>query len=356
MTSKKERIEGIDLARSVAMIGMIAVNFKIVLGAKGNKYLEAVLDSLEGQAAATFVVLAGIGIALMTKKAHPDMIKVRKKLLSKALFLFILGTIFLIIWPADILHFYGIYIAITALSLKLKDKQILMFCAFIILFFLILVLFCNYQAEWNFKTLEYHGLWTVKGFLKNLFFNGFHPVIPWLVFMLFGFWFGKKNLKNRLILQKTLKYSIVIIISFKLFKVTAISYLPNFSQLTTSELEHLLNTNPIPPLPLYLANGIAFAMIIISSSILIAQRFRNNKIIEYLSNSGQLALTCYIAHIVIGLGLIEIVIPQKMGLLPLEFSFLYALIFSLTCVLFSKIWLTYFKQGPLEKLMRKFTK
>ena len=49
----------------------------------------------------------------------------RKKLLKKALFLFILGTLFLTIWPADILHFYGIYLTIIALSLKLKDKQIL---------------------------------------------------------------------------------------------------------------------------------------------------------------------------------------------------------------------------------------
>ena len=356
MSSKKERIEGIDLARSLAMIGMIIVNFKIVLGTKGNKYLVAVIGSLEGQAAATFVVLAGIGVALMSQKADLDLIEIRKKLLKKALFLFILGTLFLTIWPADILHFYGIYLTIIALSLKLKNRQILMFCSFIILFFLVLVPFCNYQAEWNFETLEYHGFWTVKGFFKNLFFNGFHPVFPWVAFMLFGFWFGRKNLKDKHVLQKTLKSSIVTIISIKLFRALLMRYLSNFTQITYPELESLLNTNPLPPLPLYIVNGIAFSMIVISSSILLAQRFRNNEIIQYLSDCGQLALTCYIAHIVIGLGLIEIVIPQKMGLLSLEFSFLYALIFSLTCVLFSKMWLTYFKQGPLEKFMRKFTK
>ena len=52
--------------------------------------------------------------------------------------------------------------------------------------------FWNYEIGWNFETLEYQGFWTINGFIRNLFFNGFHPVIPWTSFMLFGYWFGKK--------------------------------------------------------------------------------------------------------------------------------------------------------------------
>lgn len=62
----KKRIIGIDLARALAVIGMILVNFKIVFGENG---IKSFVDILEGKAAATFVVLAGFGLALMTKSA-----------------------------------------------------------------------------------------------------------------------------------------------------------------------------------------------------------------------------------------------------------------------------------------------
>jgi hypothetical protein len=45
---------------------MILVNFKIVFGENG---IKSFVDILEGKAAATFVVLAGVGLALMTKSA-----------------------------------------------------------------------------------------------------------------------------------------------------------------------------------------------------------------------------------------------------------------------------------------------
>ncbi|GAF19069.1 membrane protein [Bacillus sp. JCM 19046] len=59
------RMEGLDLARALAMFGMILVNFMIVTGAKGNGHplLVGFTNLFEGRAAATFVTLAGIGIA-----------------------------------------------------------------------------------------------------------------------------------------------------------------------------------------------------------------------------------------------------------------------------------------------------
>lgn len=52
----KKRIIGYDLARSLAIFGMIIVNFKIVMGAQdqGPGWLVNLIGLLDGRAAATF--------------------------------------------------------------------------------------------------------------------------------------------------------------------------------------------------------------------------------------------------------------------------------------------------------------
>ena len=107
---KQSRIIVIDVARAFAVFGMILVNFKIVLGAEGSPWLMTLAGLFDGKATATFVVLAGFGIALMSKSAleNNDLEKIKTIRLSiakRALFLFIVGISYLEVWPADILHF-----------------------------------------------------------------------------------------------------------------------------------------------------------------------------------------------------------------------------------------------------------
>ena len=60
----KKRILGYDIARALAIIGMVIVNFKIVMGADehGPHWLLSFASLFEGRAAATFVVLAGVHV------------------------------------------------------------------------------------------------------------------------------------------------------------------------------------------------------------------------------------------------------------------------------------------------------
>ncbi len=60
-----ERLHGLDFARFLAFAGMVFVNFHVVTGSgSGGLWATGFLVSLEGKAAATFVVLAGIGLGL----------------------------------------------------------------------------------------------------------------------------------------------------------------------------------------------------------------------------------------------------------------------------------------------------
>jgi len=71
----KKRIVGYDLARAIAIFGMVVVNFKIVMGAgqNGPAWLVSSVGLLNGRAAATFVVLAGVGLWLRLRRATRPM-------------------------------------------------------------------------------------------------------------------------------------------------------------------------------------------------------------------------------------------------------------------------------------------
>ncbi|MFT6799050.1 MAG: hypothetical protein ACJAWA_001174 [Nonlabens sp.] len=133
------------------------------------------------------------------------------------------------------------------------------------------------------------------------------------------------------------------------------SFLSEGNQETAEELTEILGTNPMPPLPIYMFNGSAIAFAIISACIIIAKRFENNKIIDALNKTGQLALTFYVAHVIIGMGIIDAINPAKTGNYSVEFSVVYALVFSLLCIVFAVIWRKYKTYGPLEWIMRKIT-
>jgi uncharacterized membrane protein YeiB len=356
----KQRIIGIDVARALAVIGMIIVNFKVVFGENGLPWVKAFAGIFDGKAAATFVVLAGVGLALMTNSAikNKDQTKLkvaRSRIAKRAVFLFFIGISYITIWPADILHFYGIYMAITLVLLTCKEKTILISGICIILIYPILITVLNYETGWDFATLEYRDLWTFKGFMRNLFFNGFHPVMPWTAFMIFGYWFGKQDLHNDKFVKKIFWMSTIIFISIQVVSYLSISILSEGNQEAALELTEIFGTDPMPPLPIYMFNGIAVAFALISACILIAKKFENSFIIDALNKTGQLALTFYVAHVIIGMGIIEVINPSKMGNYAIEFSVGYALAFSLLCILFAIIWRKYNNSGPLEWVMRKIT-
>ncbi|WP_027076235.1 DUF418 domain-containing protein [Maribacter antarcticus] len=356
----KQRIIGIDVARALAVIGMIIVNFKVIFGENGQSWVKSFASIFDGKAAATFVVLAGVGLALMTNSAikNDDQAKlknVRIRIMKRAVFLFFVGISYITIWPADILHFYGIYMVIIMVLLTCKERTILISGISIIIAYPIIITFLNYETGWDFDTLDYQDFWTFKGFMRNLFFNGFHPVMPWTAFMLFGYWFGKQDLHNDKFVKKIFWISSIIFISIQVVSYVSILLLSEGNQEAALELTEILGTNPMPPLPMYMINGISISFALISACIRIAKKFESSFIIDALNKMGQLALTFYVAHVIVGMGIIEVINPSKIGDYSIEFSVGYAIVFSLLCIVFAVIWKKYYNSGPLEWILRKLT-
>lgn len=355
-----QRIVGIDVARALAVFGMIIVNFKVVLGENGNGWLKSFAAVFDGKAAATFVVLAGIGLALMTNKAvtNQDIEKLnvaRKRVVKRALVLFTIGISYIWIWPADILHYYGIYMLLTLPFINKSARTILTAACITVLLHPILTLIFNYDTGWNLSALEYVDFWTINGFFRNLFYNGFHPVVPWTAFMLYGLWYGKQDLHNEKFLRRSMLIGLLVFISIHALQNTLVWILPRVGIPPNDRMYDFIGTQPMPPTLFYMINGISIATSVISSCILAAKRFETNRAIKTLYKTGKLALTFYVAHVIIGMGLIEDFGPLALGEYPIRFSLGYAIGFSICCMLFAEFWLRHKKSGPLEWAMRKLT-
>jgi uncharacterized protein len=357
----KKRIIGYDLARSLAVIGMVFVNFKIVMGSDqdGPPWLAHLVGLLEGRAAATFVVLAGAGLSLMSHKGRTQNNKVmlaqdRQTLLKRACFLFVIGLLYLPIWPADILHFYGIYIAIAAFLLATPTRRLCGYSGSLALLFVMLFFSLNYEQGWNWDTLEYTGLWTPTGMVRRLFYNGFHPVIPWLAFILLGQALGRQDMSNPRIRRRVFYWGAGVAIAAEFTSWVLIRVLSSGVSLADQEVVvAIFGTKPMPPMPLYILAAAGTACAVIAACIALGERFPANAWLRPFAAMGQLALTLYVAHVVVGMGVLEGIGRLENQSLP--FTLIVATIFCIASLIFAHLWRSQFKRGPIEALMRILT-
>ncbi|MBL4660296.1 MAG: DUF418 domain-containing protein [Alcanivoracaceae bacterium] len=358
----KQRIIGFDVARALAVFGMVVVNFKIAMGAKtGSTILLWFASLFEGRASALFVVLAGIGITFLTnadrKSNNSSSIKhARTSLIKRGLLLVVIGLAYSPIWVADILHFYGFYFLIAAMIFTISNRKLLMVSVFVTLLFPLLMMLFDYDKGWDWSSFTYHGFWTFDGMVRHIFFNGFHPVFPWAAFLVFGMWLGRQDLTVNKVRNKLFLYASMI----WLFTETGFYWLRhsftglNSISLSAEDARLLFSTSIIPPFPQYILAAGSLAVMVIMSCLYISERYSKNKLILSLYQTGQLALTLYVAHVIIGMGFLDAINSLKNQ--TIDFSLFSTLVFCLTGMIFSVLWLKHFKTGPLEWIFRKIVK
>ena len=340
---------------------MVFVNFKVVMnaGQTGSSWLSHSIGLLEGRAAATFVVLAGAGLSLMSQKGRVEADRARlsqdrQTLLKRALFLFIVGLLYIPIWPADILHFYGIYIAVGAFLLATSTRRLWAYSGALILLFAVLLFTLDYELGWDWNTLEYPGFWTPSGMLRHLFYNGFHPVIPWVAFLFVGQALARLDLTNPSTRRRIFAVGITVALSAEATSWSLIHLLS--SGVNPSDQEAILaifGTKPMPPMPLYMLAGAGTACAIISASVALGERYQHAPWLRPFVATGQLALTLYVAHVVIGMGTLEAIGRLENQTLP--FTVFAASLFSIGAMVFAYQWRKRFKRGPVEAIMRRLT-
>jgi len=355
------RIVGYDLARAIAIFGMVLVNFKVVMGASsaGPDWLVTLSGWVDGRAAAIFVTLAGIGVSLIAGApgigAAADRTARARRLLSRrAMFLLVVGLCLVPVWPADILHFYGVYIGLALCVLGAPTRRLLTLALGLTMGFMLLLLLFDYERGWDWSTLEYSGFWTPGGMLRHILFNGFHPVIPWLAFLLVGMAVGRQDLRQKSVRKRVFWTGASIAALAEAASRALSATLTRPGDPARIELvEALFGVAPMPPTLLYMfaAGGTACAMIAICVGL--GERWHGTRWMKSLVSTGQLALTLYVAHVILGMGVLEALGRLEQQTLP--FSLTAAAIFCVLSVVFASIWRTRFARGPLEAAMRALT-
>jgi uncharacterized membrane protein YeiB len=341
------RILGIDLARFFALAGMILVNFNLVMIANIEQ-TPIWISIFEGKAAATFVVLAGLGVGLSAKKGWST--SHTNQMLKRAAFLLVIGTLNMLIFPADILHYYAFYFALGTLVIPLgTGKQLLVACAIAVAFPLAYLAF-DYGQNWNFETFEYANLLAPQNYLLNLVFNGWHPILPWFAFFCVGLVISKLDLSSKriaawLVGAGTLGLVFIPFASHWLFDMS----FATFGQ----DIADLFTTSPIPPGPLYVLTGVSAALATIGLCLLLPNNLLDAPVLRALRLTGTHTLTHYLAHIFIGMGIIEA--AGWLGASSAQHVTVVSLVYILAAITSSALWSKHFKQGPLEIVMRKIT-
>jgi uncharacterized protein len=356
----KQRIIGFDLARAYAILGMFIVNYNTVFGSFTNKSLSGKFLSLfSGNSSSVFVILAGMGIALTTNRAgysKEEQYKLKKIISKRSWFLFVLGLLLYFWWPADILHFYGGYMHIALLILFLPKQYYLWFALLAVMIFHLLLLIIPYQTGWNFNTLEYTDFLTIKGFLRNTFYNGWNPIFPWVGYFIAGMWLGRLDWS----LVKTQQKIFFTGLAIYLFILALQFYVNN--NVENEGLKFYITADYIPPFLPFILSTFSFGLMLISFFMYLGSKVANNKLALVFASTGQMTLTHYISHLTIGMLIFSLLtgknytghLSAKAATSPL-IILLFALCYFIISCVFSCWWAKKFKHGPIETTMRKIS-
>ncbi len=342
-----KRLHGLDFARFLALVGMVIVNFNVVMVNPLVATQTGAASLLTGRAAALFVVLAGIGFGLASR--DQPWAQTMQLTLKRFVFLLVLGLLNAAMFQADIIHYYAFYFLFGALLLPLSNRYLLLIIIGLAVDFVLLTIWFNYDQGWDWINYHYQDFWTAAGFFRNLFFNGWHPIIPWLGFLLFGIMLSRCQLQSQ---ATQLRMVVFGTVSFILTTWLA-QQLTQVWQPQDAELAILFTTEPIPPMPFYLWSAGSLAAAIIGTCLLLEPSLKKLKLLDWFNPLGQQTLSWYIAHIVLGMGVIEAL--NRIGNQSTEQALYAALMFCALAVVVAYYWRQYFNRGPLEALMRKLT-
>lgn len=337
----RRRLVGLDAARALAIIGMLAVNVgpDLTDGVTGLIY-----ELPRGRASLLFMILAGIGISLMTRAARTERAPLPwRTLLWRAVLLLGLGLGLQLLGHevSVILACYGVLFLI-GLPLARAPGWLLVVIT-VVMLALGPVLWIQLQV-WTGVTFDFNpaALTDAPGpLLHKIFFSGAYPVVVWVVPFVFGMALGRVELRRRRTQWTLLAGGVAAaVIGF------AVSWLligmfgepgedPGFDRLL-SAVDH-------SQMPLWLISGSGSAVAVMSLCLLLEEPLR--RWCAVLVSAGRLSLTLYVLHLVL------LAVLVRPGPDTLAGGYAVTVTMSLGLILGAHLWWTRWGVGPLERLL-----
>lgn len=204
---KRPRLVGVDAARGIALIGMIAIHVLSVYDEQTDtvSWLAAVFS---GRASALFAVMAGVGLALVSGGQHrhtgSKASAGRRGIAARAAVIAVVGLTLGLFWVdvAIILVCYSLLFVLALPFLTMGIRQLAVFTAAWTLLspaIAYLVRPVLYEAPFM-AVIDTDPNWTnladPVALLSSLFFTGPYPVFQWLSYLLLGLLLGRLALDS----------------------------------------------------------------------------------------------------------------------------------------------------------------
>jgi uncharacterized protein len=357
-----ERLPGPDVVRAVALIGVVIMNFHGYLIFRGSgvipsetalqRFFHPFEGPLSTRFASTFVLTAGVGITLLTRKVVSDLrvgregareavTEMRWRLVRRGLVLYVLGQVLDVIWSGTIIFFYGAMFVVSAVLFSLSSRVIVAIgiAAALAGWWIEMWAFWQREDGQSVSWLSSPGQNSIRRFVFDLMVNGTHPLLPWLAFLCAGIVLGRALYMANWRLWCSG-------IGLGLFFVALIA-----SELAdTAFTQTLLSPHPYDRGLVYVASALGSSLVAFAGISWLADQAAGAEIIDPLRRAGQMTLTLYIAHILVfnllvdWLGIVE---PDGLGT-----ALALALCFWVVAIVAGMLWNRRFGRGPVERVYR----
>ena len=356
--TRRERLIELDVTRAVALIGVVLMNYHGYLildgGTVGTSSVNRLFDPWTGplatRFAATFVLVAGMGITLLTNRSRRSGDRIARRrdrwtLIRRGTFLYAFGYVFNWIWPGTILFFYGAYFIVGALIFTLRSRWIALIGATAAIAGAAL-------QWWAFEQRQDHHstAWlfsptgrSPRGLLFDTFVNGTHPLLPWLAFLCAGIILGR---------HLPLAITKLPMIVLGGFAVTLVTYGLTSSFGTTPLSKVLFATDPFSRSLDYTVGTVASSIAAFALISMITDLSRRTRVTQGLAAAGRMTLTIYVLH-----GLVFNLLVHVLGWIRptgLDTAVLFTVVFWVTSIVLAAWWQRHLGLGPMERIYRLF--
>ena len=377
MTDK--RIAALDVTRAVALVGVVILNYHGFLNGSDDgvnrSFGERLFDPFQGplstRFAATFVMVAGIGITLLTNRSRlsGDREAIREsrwRLVRRGLLLYSFGFFLEWIWPGTILFYYGALFMVGALLFTLRLRWIALVGAISALIGAGVAWFSyehtrtGHDVSWLDPKMT-----SPRNLLLRTFIGYTHPLFPWLAFLCVGIMLGRLlpfagQLRLRLgALGAALLASTYALSHFGLKLAESGSTVGtrpvrSFADrgVATDRWQVLLSTRPFDRGLLYTVGTIGSSLIAFCVISAITERFPTAWPTRLLQHAGQMTLTLYACHAIA----FNVVVHwmHLVGASGLDTALILSLTFWVFAIAIGAWWHRFFGMGPLERIYRGF--
>lgn len=293
-TPVRSRIRGIDIARGMAIIGMVMIH----VGPQetpGGGVVGAAYRSAHGRASILFIVLAGVGVSLLTGDGSRQRLDgAVARLWWRALILLPAG-LYLQAQPTNvavILQYYAAYFVVASMLLRLGDRALLAVAVASATLGPVLLVWLQQAVPGWFQP----GLpqWNdAVRIVRDILLTGYYPVVTWTAPLALGMWLGRRDLlggARRMVAAGAIVAAFGFVVADVL---VALLGMPA----SDADWRQLATIEPHNQMPLWLMTSAGIAVAITGCCIVIGQHLP--RVSWPLVAFGQLALTTYVLHILV---------------------------------------------------------